>query len=48
MTWLHIPYQSVPGTAESNWDLEQLSQELESSATWKTKSLKAKSWQNVF
>ena len=45
--WIHVPYQSVADMGESNWDLEQLSQELESSATWKTKSLKAKSWLNV-
>lgn len=44
MTWLHIPYQSVQDTVESNWDLEKLSQELETSATLKTKSLKPKSW----
>jgi len=45
--WIHIPSQSVADMAASSWDLEQLSQELESSATWKTKSLKAKSWRNV-
>ena len=45
--WIHIPSQSVADTAASSWDLEQLSQELESSATWKTKSLKAKSWLRV-
>jgi len=45
--WIHIPYQSVADMGESNWDLEQLSQELESSATWKTKSLKAASWERV-
>ena len=44
MTWLHIPYQSVPDTLESSWDLERLSLELETSATLKTKSLKQKSW----
>ena len=45
--WIHIPSHSVADMAASSWDLEQLSQELESSATWKTKSLKAKSWRNV-
>ena len=45
--WIHIPSQFVADMAASSWDLEQLSQELESSATWKTKSLKAKSWRNV-
>ena len=45
--WIHIPSQSVADMAASSWDLEQLSQELESSATWKTKSLKAKSWLRV-
>ena len=45
--WIHIPSQFVADMGESNWQLEQLSQELESSATWKTKSLKAKSWLRV-
>mgnify|MGYP003114798329 CR=1 FL=1 len=45
--WTYIPYQSAQATEESNWDLERLSQELEQSATWKTKSLSSKSWLRV-
>ena len=45
--WTYIPYQSAQDTEESNWDLERLSQELEQSATWKTKSLSSKSWLRV-
>ena len=44
MTWIHIPSASVPDMAESNWDSVKLSQELETSVTWKTKSRKQKSW----
>ena len=45
--WIHVPCRSVADMGESNWDLKQSSQELKSSATWRTKSLKAASWERV-
>ena len=45
--WIHVPSQYVPATEESSWDSAQLCQELERSATWKTKPRLAKSWERV-
>ena len=45
--WIHIPLAYVQDTEESNWDSSQSCHELEQSATWKTKSVRAKSWEHV-
>ena len=45
--WIHIPLAYVQDTGESNWDSSQSCHELEQSATWKTKSVRAKSWEHV-